>query len=313
MKHFTTAMYEESDGYKMHFIMDNDAIDGWLLGEMDNVIAVRDALDRLIESGNPDEVIKDTDERIHKWYSISDAVSESGIPYDTIYSAARSGHIADATQVDGSKKWRFPQQAFRSWERNRPKPGPKPAEPPKPMTFKAGSYEGWPSKNETCIRCEKGVIQQYAGSRACSWCGKIRNSPNAVPFSHLDVGEKFYSDTDVKLLPYTKKSLFWESGNAITANGGEAGFGPASMVIRVDDVELIPATEKQLKFIKKIAANCDWFDEDLDGITKDEASAIIDKYPKPGQVRCWECGIYVYPKQCPDGQWDGSMGFYCGC
>ncbi len=38
-----------------------------------------------------------------------------------------------------------------------------------------------------------------------------------------------------------------------------------------------------------------------DGLTKGVASDIIGKHPHPEAVRCWECGCWVVPSQCPDG------------
>ncbi len=50
-----------------------------------------------------------------------------------------------------------------------------------------------------------------------------------------------------------------------------------------------------------------------DGLTKGAASDIIGKHPHPEAVRCWECGCWVVPSQCPNGHWDDGMSFYCGC
>lgn len=88
-----------------------------------------------------------------------------------------------------------------------------------------------------------------------------------------------------------------------------------------------PAIPKQIARIKKcvvLTTDLALFDEIVKWLTdgnllKGQASDYISKLPEPpkpprkGEVRCWECGGYVIPSKCPNGQWDGGMGFYCGC
>lgn len=73
-----------------------------------------------------------------------------------------------------------------------------------------------------------------------------------------------------------------------------------------------PATQKQLDLLAAIKAAQDpadqlWVHPTL---TKGEASILIELWPKPGQVQCWECGGWFYPK---DGSADVFDRWYCGC
>lgn len=73
-----------------------------------------------------------------------------------------------------------------------------------------------------------------------------------------------------------------------------------------------PATQKQLDLLKEIKEDHDDKDELYAGpyLTKGEASILIDRWPKPGQVRCWECGCWDYPSKMTTTFFDE---FYCGC
>jgi hypothetical protein len=115
----------------MYAIMPDDGMDGFLVGDMCEVINLWTALDRLIKESIHDGVISHLDERLGwAWLTVHEASEQENIPERTIAHACAQGYIG-AAQKDETGRWRFPSATFRGWVVNRPKPGPKPT--PAPM------------------------------------------------------------------------------------------------------------------------------------------------------------------------------------
>jgi hypothetical protein len=89
--------------------------------------------------------------------------------------------------------------------------------------------------------------------------------------------------------------------------------GPKSVyhVVWKDGWKNRPATQKQLELLARIKDEFDKKDEIPvhESLTQGDASLLLDRWPKPGQVPCWECGRYDDPSKMQD---DG-FGWYCGC
>jgi len=83
-------------------------------------------------------------------------------------------------------------------------------------------------------------------------------------------------------------------------------------VVWKDDWKNEPATQAQLDLLAAIKADQD--DKDMlwvhPTLTKGEARILIDQWPKPGKVQCWECGCWFDPK---DAVPDFFDRWYCGC
>jgi len=92
---------------------------------MTQVIAIRDTLNRLIETGQPDEQLDQLDPRLVKWITTAQAAKEYGIPKTTIQAALDRGEIAPAQKIgdQATAAWTFPERRFRHWLKNRPKRG----------------------------------------------------------------------------------------------------------------------------------------------------------------------------------------------
>lgn len=120
---FTTARFSDDPAFPpMYAVIPDDETDGFIVGEWSEVLALADALDRLVESGEADEEISHLDERLGvKWLTVSEAAEQWGLSKDTVRWAAREGHIREAQSERG--RWRFPQRTFLHWlhEKHRPR------------------------------------------------------------------------------------------------------------------------------------------------------------------------------------------------
>jgi len=113
MVRFTTAVFDNGDG-PMWAIIPDDLTDGFIIGEMNEVRAVHEALTRLIETGQADEEVASHDERLGTpWLSVSEASRKWDVPTDTVRHACRRGFIPHAEKQ--GKLWRFPQRHFLYW------------------------------------------------------------------------------------------------------------------------------------------------------------------------------------------------------
>jgi excisionase family DNA binding protein len=102
----------------LYAIMPDDDGPGYLVGEIVEVVALRDALDRLVETGQHDGEISHLDERLGwTWLTVPEAADEYGVPRDTVRWAARNGRIGGAKKDGG--QWRFPAATFRGWLRRK--------------------------------------------------------------------------------------------------------------------------------------------------------------------------------------------------
>lgn len=105
----------------LYAIIPDDLTPGWVIGELDDVQAVADRLNKFLSSRRHDGEIDEFDERLGAtWLDIADAVLEServGLPVaaKTIRTACARKQIVGA-QLDG-KTWRFSRVRFLSWLR----------------------------------------------------------------------------------------------------------------------------------------------------------------------------------------------------
>ncbi len=121
-----TGQYTEDKDYKPFVLLCSDDTNAYIIGEqMMQVMAVRDALTRLIETGRPDEQLKRLDPRLLKWITTAQAAKEYSIPKTTIQAALDRGEIKPAQKIGDAKTaaWTFPERRFRHWLRNRPRRG----------------------------------------------------------------------------------------------------------------------------------------------------------------------------------------------
>jgi len=130
MRFFRT---DPEDSSILWAVLPDDGTRGYVIGEMWEVEQLRDALTALIDRNEHGGEIDYLDEQLGwKWLASREAqalaleVTGASVPISSITHACRAGHIRGA-QKDG-RDWRFPQMTFLGWLRNRPKPGPKPAE-----------------------------------------------------------------------------------------------------------------------------------------------------------------------------------------
>ena len=114
---FTTATYK-NDELDFYAIIPDDHTNGFIIGEMKDVVSVYQALKRLVEDGKVDEQIHHLDERLgHRWLTIPEASEKFNIPSRTIRKACTDGRISLAENPTGGG-WRFPQRYFLAWARN---------------------------------------------------------------------------------------------------------------------------------------------------------------------------------------------------
>lgn len=119
---WTTAVFTEqggpteADDYQMYAIIPDDDTNGFIIGEWPSVVAVYEALGRLIETKQADEKVGSLDERLgHPWLSVSEAANKWDVPIDTVRYAAREGFIPMAQKQSERGDWRFPQRKFLYW------------------------------------------------------------------------------------------------------------------------------------------------------------------------------------------------------
>jgi len=113
------------DGEPMFAVLPGDGAAGLVIGEIDEVAALRDRLDAFLRTQQPDGKIDAWDERLgHEWLTVGEASREYGIPAVTISWSCRNGHIQGA--VKQGRYWQFPKAQFRWWLNHRPAKGPKP-------------------------------------------------------------------------------------------------------------------------------------------------------------------------------------------
>lgn len=119
---WTTAVFTEqggatsADDYQMYAIIPDDDTNGFIIGEWPSVVAVYEALGRLIETRQADEQVDSLDERLgHPWLSVSEAALKYTVPVDTVRYAAREGFIPMAQKQSERGDWRFPQRKFLWW------------------------------------------------------------------------------------------------------------------------------------------------------------------------------------------------------
>lgn len=116
---WTTAVFTEHDGneeYPMWGIVPDDGSNGLIIGEWPSVLAVYEALGRLIETKQADEQVDSLDERLgHPWLSVTEAAKKWDVPIDTVRYAAREGFIPMAQKQGEHRDWRFPQRKFLWW------------------------------------------------------------------------------------------------------------------------------------------------------------------------------------------------------
>lgn len=112
-----TTVFTEHDGnekYKMWAIVPDDDAHGLIIGEWSSVLAVYEALGRLVETKQADEQVDSLDERLgHPWLSVSEAALRFNVPIDTVRYAAREGFIPMAKKQ--GRDWLFPQRKFLWW------------------------------------------------------------------------------------------------------------------------------------------------------------------------------------------------------
>lgn len=100
--------------YQMYAIIPDDDTNGFIIGEWPSVVAVYEALGRLIETKQADEQVSEYDERLGRlWLSVTEAALKFGVPVDSVRYAAREGFIPMAEKQ--GNEWRFPQGKFLWW------------------------------------------------------------------------------------------------------------------------------------------------------------------------------------------------------
>ena len=118
----TITLSVASDHTTLYAIAPEDGAPGFIIGDLDEVAALRDKLNRLLETRQADEETTHLDERIGvKWLSVSQAEKDFGVSGRSIRWAIKSGLIRAAELQDG--KWRFPQHTFLAWMNSRPGSG----------------------------------------------------------------------------------------------------------------------------------------------------------------------------------------------
>jgi hypothetical protein len=117
---WTTAVFTEkggpteADDYQMYAIIPDDDTNGFIIGEWPSVVAVYEALGKLIESKQADEQVSEYDERLGRlWLSVTEASLKFNVPIDSVRYAAREGFIPLAEKQ--GNEWRFPQGKFLWW------------------------------------------------------------------------------------------------------------------------------------------------------------------------------------------------------
>lgn len=116
--------YPDPELPPLYAIIPDDGHDGYIIGELHEVEALRDQLSRLIDDDQHDGKIDHLDERLGwPWLSVTEAAEKFDVPLATVRYACASGHIAGAQKQRG--RWRFAQPRFLYWLTHRPKRGPK--------------------------------------------------------------------------------------------------------------------------------------------------------------------------------------------
>lgn len=116
MVNFTVHPTDEySIGDALFAIIPNDDGPGYLVGEMAELVALRDTLSRIIaDPAAHDGIIHHLDERLGwTWLSVSEAAAEYDVPVATARWAAAHGKIGGAEKQFG--RWRFPRATFLGW------------------------------------------------------------------------------------------------------------------------------------------------------------------------------------------------------
>jgi len=108
----TARLVEPSDEAPMYAVLPDDETNGLLVGEIDDVISLRDALNRLLVTQAADESIDAHDERLGwHWIEVAAIVRDYGVPAST---ARRwMSEISSAKQVAG--RWRAPRVVVRGY------------------------------------------------------------------------------------------------------------------------------------------------------------------------------------------------------
>lgn len=96
-------------------IMPDDGCDGYLVGDMMELIELHAAIARVIADLEAhDGVISHLDERLGwRWLTVTEAAREYGVPADTVRWAVRNGRIKPSRKTDN--RWSFPAATFRGW------------------------------------------------------------------------------------------------------------------------------------------------------------------------------------------------------
>ena len=123
---WSTGQYAEDEDYEPYVLLCSDDTNAYVIGEkMEQVVVIRDALNRLIETGQPDERPEQLDPRLVRWITKTDAARKYNIPSTTIQAALDRGEIKPAQKIgrQTTAAWTFPERRFRHWLRNRPARG----------------------------------------------------------------------------------------------------------------------------------------------------------------------------------------------